>query len=148
MSQEHQITIAVVDDHMLLRNRVCELLEQLGLVVLFQAENGKIAIEQLEICGLPDVCILDVNMPVMNGFETAKAIRNKFPNQKIMAYSMNNDERVIIDMFQSGADGYIEKGGDPMELKTAIVTLYTKEYYFTEHVAKVLVNYIRKLAKR
>lgn len=147
MSQEHQITIAMVDDHYQHRNGICEFLEQLGLTVLFQAENGKAALEKLESGLLPDVCIIDVNMPVMDGFETARAIRRKFPMQKIMAYSMNNDEKNVIRMFQSGANGYILKGGDPEELKKAIIALHNKEYYFNSDIGKILLTYLRRSQK-
>lgn len=114
----NQITIAAIDDHYLLRTELCNLLEQMGFRVLFQAENGQVGLEKMEQANsLPDVCILDVSMPVMNGFETAEALREKYPGLKILAYSMNNEERNIIEMLQSGATGYITKGGEPEELK-------------------------------
>ena len=80
----NQITIAAIDDHYLLRTEVCNLLEKMGFRVLFQAENGQIGLEKMEQADpLPDVCILDVSMPVMNGFETAEALRQKYPALRI-----------------------------------------------------------------
>lgn len=145
MSGEKQITIAMIDDHDLLRNGVCEFLEDLGLRVLFQAENGQAGLEKMKECKpLPDVCLLDVNMPVMDGFSTAKALSHRYPGVKIMAYSMNNDEMCIRQMFQSGATGYITKGGDPMELKQAIEALHKTGYYFCAEAGKVVMRDLRK----
>lgn len=140
-----QITIAAIDDHYLLRTELCNLLEQMGFRVLFQTENGQIGLEKMEQTNpLPDVCILDVNMPVMNGFETAEALRRKYPALKILAYSMNNGEGNIIGMFQSGATGYITKGGDPEELKKAIETMHRNGCFFSIEVSKVILAYLRR----
>lgn len=108
MNLETPINIAVIDDHPLLRNQVSSLLEDMGFHVLFQAENGAIGLERIIADNLvPDVCIVDVKMPVMNGFETAEALREKCPRTKILAFSMNNEEKSIIGMLQNGAVGYV-----------------------------------------
>lgn len=145
MNQETQIAIAMVDDHDLVRSRVVEFLEDLGLRVLLQAENGRAALEKIKECNpLPDVCLLDVNMPVMDGFDTAITLSKQYPEMKIMAYSMNNDEKNIIGMFQCGAKGYITKGGSPEELKEAIISLHENGHYFGTEVGGVVVEYLRK----
>jgi DNA-binding NarL/FixJ family response regulator len=96
---------------------------------------------------VPDVCVLDVNMPVLNGFETAKALRYKCPGMKILAFSMNNDEKNIVGMLRSGANGYITKGGSPEELKKAIETVYREGCYFNTEVGKTILHYLRKEAR-
>lgn len=149
MNQETPITIAVIDDHMLLRNQVSGLLEELGFRVLFQAENGAKGLERIVEDNLvPDVCIVDVNMPVMNGFETAEALREKSPRTKVLAFSMNNEEKSIIGMLQNGAVGYVLKGGDPIELKQAIETIHKKGCYITTEVGNAMLNYFRKGRKK
>lgn len=141
------ITVAVIDDHTLVRNQVSEMLEDMGFDVLFEAENGKIGLEKIkQAVRPPDVCILDVNMPVMNGFETAEALR-RYSGLRILAYSMNNDEKNVIGMLRSGATGYITKGSDPEELKRAIETMHRNGCYFNTEVGNVLLAYLRREAK-
>lgn len=149
MEGAKEITIAVIDDHNLIRNKVCEFLESLGGVrVLFQAENGQVCMERIiEDKLVPDVCVLDVNMPVLNGFDTAKALRYKYPDMKILAFSMNNDEKNIVGMLRNGANGYIIKGGNPEELKNAIEIVYKEGYYFNTEVGKAILRYIQKEGK-
>lgn len=146
MEHTKEITVAVIDDHDLIRNKICELLEDLGGVrVLFQAENGQAGLERIiEDKLVPDVCVLDVNMPVLNGFETAKALRYRYPEIRILAFSMNNDEKNIVEMFRSGANGYITKGGSPEELKKAIEILHKEGCYFNTEVGKMILRYLRK----
>lgn len=148
MESINQIPIAVIDDHTLVRNQVSGMLEDMGFHVVFQAENGQVGLEKIEQAKrLPDVCIVDVNMPVMNGFATAKALRSKYPDLKILAYSMNNDEKNIIDMVHSGARGYITKGCDPKELKRAIEVLHKGGCYLDAEATKTIMSYLRKGAK-
>jgi len=146
MESTKAITIAVIDDHNLIRNKVCELLESLGGVrVLFQAENGQECLERIiEDKLVPEVCLLDVNMPVLNGFDTAKSLRYKYPDMKILAFSMNNDEKNIVGMLRSGANGYITKGGSPEELKKAIEIVHKEGCYFNTEVGKTILRYLRK----
>mgnify|MGYP001206782924 FL=1 len=74
MSREETIKVAMIDDHDLLRRGICDFLIGFGFEILFEAENGKSAMEKMEqIEAVPDVMVVDINMPVMNGFETAKA---------------------------------------------------------------------------
>ncbi|MDX2001792.1 MAG: response regulator transcription factor [Chitinophagales bacterium] len=149
MSGKEQINIAIIDDHMLLRNQVSGLLEDMGFQVLFQAENGAIGLERIIQDKLvPDVCIVDVNMPVMNGFETAEALREKCPRTKVLAFSMNNEENSIIGMLQNGAVGYVLKGGDPVELKLAIESIHKKGCYITTEVGNAMLSYFRRGKKR
>ena len=120
MRNEKIIKVAMIDDHDLLRKEICDYLMGFGFEILFEAENGKLAIEkigQTEV--VPDVMVVDINMPVMNGFETAKALLEKYPQTKILAFSINDDVQDVVKMLNSGAKGYILKGADPEELKKA-----------------------------
>ncbi|MCH5685258.1 response regulator transcription factor [Niabella sp. W65] len=93
---------------------MCQFLEEKGFETVFEAENGEAAMMKIEACEmLPDLCIVDVNMPIMNGFETVKTLRAKYPPLKFLAFSINDDEKDVVQMLQNGADGYILKGADP-----------------------------------
>jgi DNA-binding NarL/FixJ family response regulator len=148
MNQHRQISIAVIDDHDQFRNGICDFLEKDGFRVLVRAENGSAAVEKLSNTkALPDVCITDVNMPVMNGFETAKALHKQFPELKILGYSLNDDAAIIVEMLRSGANGYVVKGGSIEELKRAIETVHKEGVYFGETTGKILLEYLRKRGK-
>jgi len=145
MSGQKQISVAVIEDHDLLRDGLSEFLEHLGIHVSMKAKNGQVALEQMERAeSLPDVCITDVNMPVLDGFGTAKAIRERFPELKVLGYSMNNEAEIIIEMLRSGANGYVIKGGSIDELKQAIETVHKEGVYLGQSSGKVLLDYLRK----
>lgn len=144
MSIVQIIRVALIDDHDLLRGELCKCLESFGFQTIFEAENGKVALAKMEKCDImPDVCILDVNMPVMNGIETAKFIKEKYPMIKILGFSINDDESDVSRMLQSGIDGYILKGADPDELKAALHVLYNGGRYFSPGVKEMAEQYFR-----
>ncbi len=143
--EARKITVAIIDDYTPLRNRLCAFLEKMGMAVLFQADNGEDGLQKIAASGQqPDVCLLDTSMPVMDGFATAETLHDKYPNLKILAYSVSNDVHSIIKMFQCGADGYAIKGEEPDDLKQAIELLYSGGCYFSDGVQKVMLDYFRK----
>ncbi|OYW80382.1 MAG: DNA-binding response regulator, partial [Sphingobacteriia bacterium 32-37-4] len=136
--------IVLVDDHVLLRNGLAGIIAGFGnFTVLFEANNGSHFIEQLDANNLPDIVLLDVTMPVMNGFETAEWIYCNHPNIKVMVLSMLNDERTVIKMLKFGAMGYMTKDTDPKELNRALNELYNKGIYFNQLLCYNLVHSIR-----
>lgn len=124
------ISIAVVDDHVLLRDGFAALLGQLGFMVILQADNGKDFIEKLPSSGLPDVVLVDTDMPGMSGPETTLWIRSNHPEIKIMVLCFYDDEQAVRQMIESGAHGYIFKDCEPSELKRAINTMMKKGCYY------------------
>jgi two-component system, NarL family, invasion response regulator UvrY len=130
------INVALADDHAMLRKGVAGILTQFGNIdVIMEAGNGKELIEQLKLATvLPDVCILDINMPEMNGYETAAAIRRRWPHIRILALSMYDTELNIIKMLRNGANGYVLKDSDPEELKNAINAVYKDGFYHSDVV--------------
>ncbi len=124
------ISIALVDEHKLLRDGLGDLIGQLGFMVILKAGNDKEFIEKLPASGAPDVVLLDTNMPGMSGLETVLWIRSNYPEIKIMVLSMYDDEQAVRQMIDNGAHGYIFKDCDPSELKRAIKTLVKKGYYY------------------
>jgi len=145
MNPQEQIAIALIDDQEQFRSRISKLLERSGFRVLIQAENGSVALEKLQrVNVLPDVCITDVHMPVMNGFETTKILRKHYPELKILGYSINDNAPVIIEMLRCGANGYITKDSRIRELEEAIARIHYEGVYFSSASGKILLEQLRK----
>jgi DNA-binding NarL/FixJ family response regulator len=134
--------IVLVDDHVLLRKGLADLVRNQGYSVLFEAGNGKEFSEKLQKENLPDLVLLDINMPVMDGYETALWIKRNHPDIKVLALSMHDDENAVIRMLKNGARGYILKDTEPSELKTAIDAILQKGFYYSEMVTGRLVHSI------
>ena len=139
------ITVALADDHVLLRNGLANLLQDLDFEVVFQADNGKQFIEKLKTHTPPQVVLMDINMPVMDGYDTTLWLKKNHPGVKVLALSMYNDENAIIRMLKSGAKGYLLKDSSPMELKAAIQSLATKGFYYSELVTGTLIHTINHM---
>jgi two-component system, NarL family, invasion response regulator UvrY len=132
--------IALADDHVLLRNGLANLLKDLGYEIVFEANNGIDLQEKLNPKSLPDIILMDINMPKMDGYETTQWLRCTYPDVKVLALSMYDDENAIIRMIRSGARGYILKDSDPSELKEAIHALLNKGFYHSDLVTGKLIH--------
>ena len=121
MNEKLRYTLALVEGHNLFREVYINKLTLLGHKVIIKAENGKSFLEQLEKTASPDFCLLDIKMPVMDGFETAKQLKLKWPNIKIIFFSINNHSTYVRRCLKVGASGFITKDAPPTEL---IKTLY------------------------
>ena len=137
--------IVLTDDHNLLRNGLASLVTSLGHTVLFEADNGKHFIEKLNPNALPDLVLLDINMPEMDGYETAQWIKTNHPEINILALSMYDNETSIIRMLKCGAKGYILKDSEPAELKAAIEAIMNKGFYYSDLVSGKLMHAINKM---
>ena len=138
--------IVLVDDHVLLRTGLSALVGSFhNCSVLFEANNGKDFIEKLNPDMPPDIVLMDINMPEMDGYETAAWLKNNYPLVKVVALSMYDNENSIIRMFRAGVKGYILKDADPSELEAAINSVITKGYYYTELVTGRLIHSINVL---
>ena len=135
-------SIALVDDHVLLRSGLAGMLKESGYQILFEADNGKDFIEKLKKGTEPDIVLLDINMPVMDGYATSAWIKTNYPEIKVLALSMYDDEDAIIKMLKNGARGYILKDSHPLELKAAIESLASKGFYYSEMVTGRLMRTI------
>lgn len=134
--------IALVDDHVLMRKGLANLLKDLEHHVLVEADNGKDFLNKIKGQIQPDVVLLDINMPQMDGYETALLLRQNYPGVKVLALSMYDDELAIIRMLRNGARGYILKDCDPRELKAAINAVIEKGFYYSELVSGYLIRTI------
>ena len=137
--------IAVIDDHVLLRKGLCELLVGFGKYnVLFEADNGKDLTTKLDPDNMPEIVLMDINMPEMDGYAATLWLKNRYPSVKVLGLSMYDNETSVIRMLKAGARGYILKDCDPMELKEALFSILTKGYYYSEMITGKLINSINK----
>ncbi|MFL5747236.1 MAG: response regulator transcription factor [Niastella sp.] len=112
--------VALVDDSPVIRNGIQEILELWGYKIVLTAINGKDLLRQLTTVNAPDICITDLNMPVMNGFETIAALKEKWPGIKIIAFSMTNNPCEEIRALQVGAHAFVSKTDSIIELQKVL----------------------------
>jgi two-component system invasion response regulator UvrY len=136
------IKIALADDHAIVRKGLAELIGSMpGLEIVLDADNGKELLAKLNTASTkPDVCILDINMPEMNGYETASVIREIYDGMGILALSMYDTEFNIIKMLRAGAQGYLLKNVQPSELRRAITDVHQHGFYHSELVSGRLMR--------
>jgi DNA-binding NarL/FixJ family response regulator len=121
MEKVQSVTIAIIDDHMMLRQAINLRLSLLGYNVVLEAENGKDLLDKLsEMNTVPDLCLLDINMPVMNGFETAIELKKRWPGIKVIFFTMHNSKAYIVKAYQIGVHGFLPKDASTEELKQAL----------------------------
>jgi DNA-binding NarL/FixJ family response regulator len=137
--------VALVDDHALLRNGLANVINSFNnYKVVIEADNGRQFIELLKKNTAPEIVLLDITMPEMDGFATAEWIKNNAPEIKVLVLSMMDDDNAIIKMLQYGARGYILKDSRPDVLKTALREVTEKGFFFNELVSGKLVHLINK----
>ena len=117
--QAESSQIIFVDDHQLLRKGLIKILNANGFTNIIEAANGEELLEILKNTS-PDIILLDLYMPKMNGFESIKHIKKVNPHAKVLVVSMLDDKISIIQMIKSGVDGYLLKDSDPKEIIEAI----------------------------
>ena len=136
--------IALVDDHNLVRSGLVEMVNKMNqCTVVFDADNGQSLLAYLENNELPDVILLDINLPIIDGYEIAKQIRKKYYTARILALSMLDEEYVIIRMLVNGVNGYLHKNAKPLELMEAIGCLVKYEYYYNNYVTSKMIYNIQ-----
>lgn len=143
--KNQQITIALVDDHKLIRNGISRLIGTFdNMKVIFEAANGREAMEKVKEKQIPDIALMDINMPVKDGYETAQWLNDNYPGIKVLALSMYDDETSVIKMLRAGAKGYILKDAEPSELRKALEDVHFKGYYFSDLVTGTLIHKVQK----
>jgi DNA-binding NarL/FixJ family response regulator len=135
--------ILIVDDHELFRHGLISVLKKLDFVSkVKEAENGKEAIEELNKENDYEVVFMDINMPVMNGADATKVIKRNFASLKVIALTMYEDQKHVIEMIESGASGYIVKNTDSREIKTALLKVMNNELFFSKQISESLISSI------
>lgn len=127
-----KIRVALVDDQQLFRQGLAQLIKATNeLDLVAEAENGRVFLEQLEkMEELPEIALIDMHMPEMNGVELNDALQKKYPAIKVLVLSVYDQERFIGKMIQAGACGYLTKNCETEELLTAVSTTYKSGFYF------------------
>ena len=135
----------MVDDHILLRNGLASIIKSFtGYSVLFEANNGKDFINQLKTNPAPDIVLLDIKMPEMDGVETAVWVKENLPTAKILVLSVMDTDSVIISMLKHGARGYILKDSKPDIFKQALNSIRDSGFYMNELISNKMLNYVTK----
>ena len=141
----NHVKLGLADDHVMLRKGLAGIVKNIGYTVLVEADNGKELVDKISAGLVPDVVLLDINMPHMDGYDTARWLKKNQPDIKILALSMYDDENAIIRMLKNGAKGYILKEADPAELGQAIHSVLTKGFFYSEMVTGKLIHSIGNL---
>jgi two-component system, NarL family, invasion response regulator UvrY len=145
MAVTKNIQVGVADDHTLLRSALARLINSFeNYKVIFEAGNGQEVKDKLNKHVIPDIMLLDVNMPDIDGYETAKWIYKNYPQVKVLALSMFSDEATIIRMLRLGAKGYIMKNAEPEELKLALDSVLQKDFYLSELISGKIISGLHK----
>lgn len=135
-----QVRILVADDHEVVRRGVCALLEgHAGFQVCDEAVDGREAVEKAKR-SLPDVVILDIGMPGLNGFDAARQIRTVSPDSEVLILTMHESEQVIREVLAAGARGYVLKSDAGRDLITAVEALSRRKTFFTSRVAEMVLQ--------
>jgi len=142
-------TIAIVDDHLLFAQSLEALVSSFGdYEVIFHATNGKNFIEALEKgTTQPDVVLLDINMPIMNGIETMNWLKQNHPEIKSIALSMDDSEETIIKMLRLGAKGYLLKDIHPDIFRKALSDVLEKGFYYSDRITNTLLDTLERKEK-
>ncbi len=138
----NEIKYAIADDHKIFRRGIIAVLsDEPELKFVMEAENGEELLKGLPEFK-PDVILLDLQMPVMDGIETTKTIRKTDKDTRIIIISFHEDDKYVIHLMEIGANGYLLKNANPEEIKMAIFTAYKNGFYFNDFVNKALLRKI------
>lgn len=136
----NKIKIAIADDYKIFRDGL-----KVGLSaddqfeVILEADNGEDLLRELE-SNPPDVILMDLKMPIMDGMEATTIIHKKYPNMRVLVVTMYDDDKFIIHLMEIGANGYLLKNAEPDEIRKSIHAVYENGYYFNDLVNKALLK--------
>jgi len=134
--QTESLSIGIVDDHTLFRSGLANLLSEFDEInVVFEATNGIDMQKQLIQHPNVQLILMDINMPIMDGYSATQYVKKTNPTINVLALSMHEDENAIIGMLKAGAGGYVLKGSTPSDLVIAIKAVIDKGFYINEMVS-------------
>lgn len=137
---KRKVKIAIADDEQLFRAGIKFLLEKVqDFEILFEAENGQELIDRIAASEeIPDIILMDLKMPVLNGVETTKVIHKEYPDLKIIALTSYGGKSFIINMIDVGASSYLLKNASPKTVIYTINEVYDKGFHYNEKVMKMI----------
>src|SRR3546814_27428 len=134
------INLAIADDHKIFREGLKAIREgQPSFRIFAEAGNGQELID-LPPQRKPEVVLMDIKMPVMDGMQATAWMQEQCPEIKVLALSMYHEDKYILDMMKAGASGYILKNAEPREIIDAVTTVHSREFYFNERLSVTLVK--------
>jgi DNA-binding NarL/FixJ family response regulator len=142
-------TIVIVDDHTLIAKALKSIISNfVEFEVIYECENGRELIEKLKSeKNIPSIILLDISMPIMNGFETAKWLNENHPEIKIMALSMQDDDESVIKMIKNGSHGYLLKNTHPSDLERALQKMESDGFYYPDWASKIIISNLKQPSK-
>lgn len=135
-------SIVIVDDHILIAKALGSIMANFEeFEVVYECENGKELQEKFTSeKNIPTIVLLDISMPIMDGFETSKWLRENHPQVLVLALSMQDDEQSLIRMIKNGARGYLLKNVAPSELETALKTIISGGFYYPDWASNIVIS--------
>ncbi len=147
MNEQPSIKLAIADDQKLFLKGLKFLVSEFeNIELVLEAENGRDLLEKMETIQ-PDVILMDLKMPVMDGIEATEILKSRDSSVKIILLTMYNEERLIAHMMKIGANGYLLKDEEPEVLREAIEAVMDRGFFFNEYVSKALVKGLRMKGK-
>lgn len=139
--------IAIVDDHVLIAQAIKGIISNFkNFEVLYECENGKELIDKITKKNqLPDIVLLDISMPIMNGFDTAKWLQEHHPDIMVVVLSMQTDEESVNKMIKYGAKSYLLKNSHPRDLEMALHTIVENGYYYPDWASRLIFSGMNKV---
>ena len=144
------VTVAIADDQVLFRRGMSSIINTFeGVSVVIEADDGSMLLEALKAAPeCPDVVLLDLSMPGLNGIETTKIIHRDYPNIKIIILSVYSEERFVTHLMELGINAYLFKNVEPEEVERAIQTVIEKDFYFNEAFLNAMRNRVNNKKQR
>jgi DNA-binding NarL/FixJ family response regulator len=142
-------SVVVVDDHTLLSQAIGGLVDEFeDFGTLYICKNGRELLTKLEMPkNIPDIVLMDINMPILNGIETTEYLNKHFPSIKVLALSIEEDEYTILKMLRAGAKGYLMKDTKKEILEEALLQVIEKGRYYTNTVSQILQESLNRNSK-
>lgn len=143
--KQNLITVAYVDDHIAVRKGIIACLkDEKTIEVIIEGDDGIDLLNKLQAANrLPKVCLIDINMPRMNGFQLLKEIKKHWPDMGCLILTVFENDSYIIEMIKYGANGYLLKSCKPAEIAEAIISVAESGYYYSEIASKKTYNIVR-----
>lgn len=135
-------SVVIVEDHILLSQALAGLVNEFDkFKVLYLCKNGQELLTRLkDPKNIPDIILMDINMPILNGIETTTALRKEYPDINVLALSVEEDEKTILKMLKAGAKGYLLKDTEKTVLENALLEVQQNGFYHTQNVTSLLIN--------
>jgi len=144
-------TVVIVEDHLLLSQAIASIVNQFdAFQVSYLCKNGQVLVDRFSESeeNIPDIVLMDINMPVMNGIETTAWVSKQHPKVKVLALSLEDDENTILKMLRAGAKGYLLKDTEKSILEQALLEVIEVDFYHSKNVQNILVKSLKSKTEK